>query len=73
MGLIYDSDYRVVYQNLPVAIKGFVTQDDDFYTIVVNARHGVDVQRETILHELKHIKGFDFQKFCANDIENDMR
>ena len=72
MNLVNGSDYRIVYQNLPEGIKGFVTEDaSGFYTIVINLRHSAEVQEQTVRHELAHITRNDFQKFCVSDIENE--
>lgn len=73
MDLVIDRDYKIVYENLPCRIKGFVTENLGFFTIVVNLRHSAQIQEETIRHELEHIRNGDFERFCVDDIENDMR
>lgn len=53
---------NIVYENLPVKIKGFAMHDaaDNFYTIVLNSKHSTNLLRETFKHELKHIIKEDF-------------
>ena len=63
---------RVVLQDPPTRIKGFVLPDatDDFYTIILNARHSRETNIETYKHELDHIENGDFYKDeSANEIE----
>ena len=51
------NNIRVVPQNLPCTVRGFVVQDDmDGYCIIVNARLSQDQQRKTVKHELDHIR-----------------
>ena len=50
-------NYRIIYQNLPCKIKGYVAYkaDEDFYTIILNCRLSYQQNVKTFLHELKHI------------------
>lgn len=51
----YD-EYRVIYQNLPVSIRGFCFHDDDGrITVVLNARLTRELNRASIAHEITHI------------------
>ena len=44
-------------EDLPVKVRGFVRENDvDDYTVVINARHSAETQREWYKHELDHLK-----------------
>ena len=46
---------------LPLKTHGAVTyNDDDSYTIFINCNDSVERQRQTFVHEMKHIEGDDF-------------
>ena len=63
---------RVVYLDLPSAIKGTIVYDsvEDFYTIVINAKYNNVQQTETYKHELKHLLNDDFNsRLYASDAE----
>lgn len=48
---------RVLLQDLPCTVRGFVVNDDpDGYLIVVNSRLSIDQQRRAVKHELQHIQ-----------------
>lgn len=48
---------RVIPQDLPCSVRGFVVKDDpDGYCIIVNTRHTREQQQRTIKHELAHIQ-----------------
>lgn len=66
-----DDIANIVIINLPPKIKGFtVHNDDDTYTVCLNARYTMEAQRETMLHELKHIRGGDFDRLSdVNTLE----
>ena len=71
MSLIYGRDYACRYMDLPHSVKGFVLKDEeDFYTIYINARHSDKIQKETIKHELSHILRDDFLDEDCDKIEN---
>ena len=49
------------YIDLPCSAKGLVREDaDGDYNIYINARLPVDVQENTLRHELNHIEKNDF-------------
>ena len=51
----------VHYLNLPYTVKGLARQnEDDSYTVLINARYSNEVQKETFLHEVGHIEDEDF-------------
>ena len=57
-------NFNTVYENLPFGINGFVMYDaaDDYYTIVLNQRHGFWANKKTFEHEIGHILNKDFTK-----------
>ena len=59
---IEGSDYCVRVLNFPdAAIGGTVVEDaDGFNNVYINARRSVEAQRESFLHELRHIARDDF-------------
>lgn len=53
---------RVV--QLPSCIRGVtVVSPDDIYNVYINAIFSYEEQKEILLHELSHIKNFDFDNF----------
>ena len=49
-------EYTVIYENLPVSIRGFCFHDDDGrITVVLNARLTRELNRASIAHEINHI------------------
>jgi hypothetical protein len=58
-------NYNVIYANLPVSINGFTMHDaeDDFFTVVLNAKMSYMTNIETFKHELQHITNDDFVRF----------
>lgn len=59
---------RTVLANLPHAIGGFVMEDaEGCHTIVLNARHSRERNRETFEHEMAHIKNGDLLDGVAVD------
>lgn len=62
-------DHKVIYINMPPAVKGFVVKmfddGDDYYTVVLNPCYNAEQQQETYEHELKHIECRDFD-FCGD-------
>ena len=64
---MYREYINVVLMDLPHSIRGFVTRnEDDTYTIVLNARMCYEMQFDTYVHELSHICEQDFQ---MNDVQ----
>ena len=56
---------RVITQDLPCTIRGFVINDDpDGYCIIVNSRHTREQQLRTVRHELAHIQRGDVCNSC---------
>lgn len=52
-----NDDIRVVIENLPTTVRGFVYMDSTFCPcIVLNARMPIEVQRKTFRHEMRHIR-----------------
>lgn len=61
---------NIIFQDLPCSVKGFTLQADDAYTIVLNARLSHRQNKETVLHELKHIAEDDFYSdFDVQELE----
>lgn len=62
---------RTVLLNLPHKIKGFIRKnEDDEYVCVLNSRYSWETNRETILHELKHIDNGDlYKELTVNETE----
>ena len=51
---------RVVLHNMPTDVRGFLVADaEGEHTVLLNARLSWETNRETYLHELRHIKGGD--------------
>ena len=56
--------------DLPLSVDGLtVKNEDDSYTIFLNARSSVNQQREAYEHELHHINNNDFGKTDVQSIE----
>jgi len=51
---------------MPTNCKGFTVQCEDYYTIYLNARHCADQNRESLQHELEHIKNKDFDSLWGD-------
>lgn len=48
--------------NMPPKIGGFAKKNsDDTHTIVINSKLSSEMQKRTLLHELQHIEGNDFE------------
>ncbi len=65
-------NYRILYQDLPYKIKGYVAYkpDEDFYTIILNSRMSYQQNIKTLIHELEHIYYDDFNSLLtATQIE----
>ena len=65
----------VVLMDLPTTVRGFVRENPDgSYTIVINARMSIDMQRVALQHELRHIQRGDLDSLDDIDqIEMEMR
>lgn len=56
--------------DMPHGIWGHCNPNPDgSYTIFINAKLSVEMQRKVYLHELKHIKNNDFEKYNVDKIE----
>ena len=53
------SDFKVIYEDLPTTIGGFVKETDGFYDIVLNSRLSYSDNMKTYEHELYHIEHDD--------------
>lgn len=54
--------------DLPVSVKEAVTiNEDDSYTIFLNARHSAETQRESYDHAMEHILADDFR--CEESVQ----
>ncbi len=51
-----NDDFRVVYEDLPTTIGGFVREKDDFHTIILNSRMTYMRNIETFNDEMDHIE-----------------
>ncbi len=50
--------------DLPICVKGVtVPHSDGTYNIFINARYPIDIQQDTLKHELKLVENFDFDNF----------
>lgn len=61
-------DYQVIYIDMPTK-EAVVKNEDDSYTIFINARLNYEQQMKSYLHAMKHIAGEDFQKENVQYIE----
>ena len=62
-----NNDIRVIFQDLPTTISGFVREKDDFYTIVLNSRMTHEHNQKTYNHERRHINNGDLDRECSAD------
>lgn len=68
-----NSNIRIILQDLPTTIGGFVREKDGFYTIVLNSRMTHERNQETYRHEQRHIDNGDLDRECtADQIENEL-
>jgi hypothetical protein len=65
---------NIVLYDLPVKVRAFTRKnEDDSYTIFINARLNNDQQHHAYQHEVKHISEEHFGKYLnVNNIEYDM-
>lgn len=55
------NDVFIRYMNLPHYVKGQVLLDENGdYNVYINNNYGIEVQQQTLEHELNHIKKQDF-------------
>lgn len=62
-----NNDIKVILQDLPTTISGFVKETDNFYTIVLNSRMTYERNKETYKHEQCHINNGDLDRECTAD------
>lgn len=61
-------DYQVICLDLPTR-EVVVKNEDDSYTIFINAKLNYEQQMKAYLHAMKHISQDDFQKDDVQSIE----
>ena len=65
---------RYVYlPGLPPKVRGFVMEDDGYYTVVLNPTLSAEANRKTKAHEVQHILRNDFDKDSCDTSENGVR
>lgn len=64
-------DIYVRLADMPAALYGFTRENSDgSYTVIVNSRLSPERRLKTYRHELRHIKGLDFEKeYDADSLE----
>ncbi len=56
-----DIGYMVRYLDLPTRTRGVTVEDDNgFFNIYINSKLSVEMQKEALEHELRHIQRNDF-------------
>ena len=60
-------DFKVIYQDLPTTIGGYVKETDGFYDIVLNSRMAHNKNLQTYRHEIWHIENHDLDRECSAD------
>lgn len=61
---------NVLFMKLPSRVKGYVCKnEDDTHTIILNSRLSIEQNKQTYVHELKHIENNDFEKSTVNEAE----
>lgn len=56
-------DVYVRLADMPAALYGFTRENSDgSYTVIVNSRLSPERRLKAYRHELRHIKGLDFEK-----------
>lgn len=59
----------VRYYDLPCSIHSYVVSNsDDTYTVIINARLSRDTQLKAYQHECEHITNGDYERRCSADI-----
>lgn len=62
-------DVNCCLADLPTTIPAFVVSNaDDSYTIVLNARHSREQHLKSYAHEYNHIMNGDYEKKCSADL-----
>ena len=62
---------KVILVDLPCRVRGFTISDGfDNYTIFINARLNIEMQKKAYDHEIAHINNRDFDNILtADDVE----
>lgn len=63
-------DYQVVIMDFPLP-EAITKNEDESYTIFINARLSAEEQRKKFIHAMRHITGDDFYKVVVDEIELD--
>lgn len=64
------NDLNITVVNLPYGLHAFTRQnEDDSYSIVLNARDAWERRADAYLHELEHIARRDFERVDVQEIE----
>ena len=62
-------DVYVRLADMPATLYGFTRENSDgSYTVIVNSRLSPERRLKTYRHELRHIKGLDFEKKVDADL-----
>ena len=62
--------FTYLADNMPDGVWGHCNPNPDgSYSIFINAKLDYGTQRKVCLHEMKHIKNNDFEKFDVDKIE----
>lgn len=61
-------DERIILQDLPTSVRGFVFKDDDGEPVIVlNSRLSREQNRKTFRHEKKHIQNDELNEPTYNE------
>lgn len=64
----------VMLLDMPYGLKGCTCENcDGGYTILINSKLSYEQQKKTLLHEVSHILGNDFEKHDVDIIEGDLQ
>ena len=67
-----ESDVRIILQDLPTSVKGFVFIDSTYSPcIVLNSRMPEEIRRKTFRHEMEHIRHDDMTNRDYKEYGND--
>ena len=61
------SDYKVIFEDLPTSIGGFVRETDGYFTIVLNSRLSYSDNVKSYYEELYHINNSDLDRGISAD------
>lgn len=65
------NEFHTIFMDLPPSVKGMVVRsfdNEEYYTIVLNARYNAEQQLMAYQHEVEHILHHDFDGYCDTDI-----